>query len=160
VLQTEPQIQEVLGISDINIDFLSEPAPVMRFNPDADAYMFVFSSRGGTPPRWIASKEIWYDRQTLLPTLVLLFDQNGRVVLRAYLSDYQPLEVPDLPSERWPKVARYYQLYFPDSLSRMWFRLTDVALHHGKLPNDLTFGFPTERANVSNIIQLDEGCNP
>src|SRR5690606_19259815 len=75
-------ILEVLGVSNIETDFLAEPAPVMRFNNDADAYMFIWIVQG--PNRLIARKEVWYDRQTKLPKLILLFDDDGRIVLRAY----------------------------------------------------------------------------
>ena len=67
----------------------------MRFNNDADAYMFLWNVK--LPDRWAVQKEIWYDRATLLPKLVLLFDENGRVVLRAYLSNYKSVEVANVP---------------------------------------------------------------
>src|SRR5207245_5834756 len=35
-------VMEVLGVGVIDTNFLQQPAPVMRYNPDADAYMFVW----------------------------------------------------------------------------------------------------------------------
>ncbi|MCC6422068.1 MAG: hypothetical protein IT447_01190 [Phycisphaerales bacterium] len=148
---------EILGVGDIDTDFTREPAPVMRFNNDADAYMFIWNVRASHPDRWIAYREIWYDRQTLRPTLVLLFDPDGRVILRAYLSDYQPVKIETMPKDRWPMVARVYRLYFPDSGSKMNFTLSDVALQRNGKPDDRTFRFP-DRPGVSNIIQIDQGC--
>ena len=70
----------------------------MRFNNDADVYMFVWSIRG--IDRFIAQKEIWYDRATKQPRRVYLFDDNGRVILRAFLRNHAPLEVPGAPRDR------------------------------------------------------------
>lgn len=148
---------EILGVGDIDTDFTREPAPTMRFNNDADAYMFVWNVRAVHPDRWIAYREIWYDRQTLRPTLVLLFDPDGRVILRAYLSNYQPLEIEAMPKERLPSVATQYRLFFPDSGSKMNFTLSDVALQRNGKPDDRTFQFP-KQPGVSNIIQIDQGC--
>lgn len=146
---------EVLGTNVIDTDFLSEPVPTMRFNNDADAYMFVWNEKH--QDRWIARREIWYDRQTLRPILVVLFDSNGRIILRAYLSDHQPVEVPDLPEDQWPRVATRYQLYFPDTGSRMSFHLTELRLNKRGVPNDRTFEFPVA-IPVPHIVRVDEGC--
>jgi len=148
---------EILGVGDIDTDFTRQPAPTMRFNNDADAYMFVWNVRATRPDRWIAYREIWYDRQTLRPSLVLLFDPDGRVILRAYLSEYQPVKIQTLPQDQWPAVATQYKLFFPDSGSKMTFTLTDVALSRNGKPDDRTFRFPTQ-PGVSHIIQIDQGC--
>jgi hypothetical protein len=67
-------VLEVLGVSMIPTNFLAPPAPVMRFNSVNRAYMFVWSVP--LRDRWAAQKEIWYDLDTKLPRLVLLFDEN------------------------------------------------------------------------------------
>jgi len=150
-------ILQVLGVSVIAQDFHQAPVPVMRFNPDADAYMFVWN--GKLPDRWVAVKEVWYDRQTLAPRLVLLFDENGRVVLRAYLSDHQKVKVADLPESQWPMVARNFRLYFPENGSKLVMNLTDVGLTGPRNgPNDNSFAFHPERTRTSKVIQLDEAC--
>ena len=157
-IQIRPDlIVQVLGVSVIGSDFNTPPVPVMRFNPDADAYMFVWN--GKLPDRWVAVKEVWYDRVTLTPRLVLLFDENGRVVLRAYLADHQPVKTPQLPEAQWPKVARNYRLYFPETGSRLVLNLTDVALTGPRnVPNDRSFSFSPDRTQTSKVIQLDEAC--
>jgi hypothetical protein len=150
-------ILQVLGVSVIGQDFNQVPVPVMRFNPDSDAYMFVWN--GKLPDRWVAVKEVWYDRQTLTPRLVLLFDENGRVVLRAYLSDHQKVKVADLPEIQWPVVARNFRLYFPENGSKLVMNLTDVGLTGPKnVPNERSFKFDPERTRTSKVIQLDEAC--
>jgi hypothetical protein len=148
-------ILEVLGIEPIDTNFLNPPAPTMRFNNDADAYMFVWNMP--SPDRWISQREIWYDRQTKRPRLVLLFDNDGRIVLRAYLSKHKPVRVPDLPEESWPVVATHYELFFPASKASITLDLRDMRLSNRGAPNERTFAFPTQ-PGVSHIIQLDEGC--
>jgi hypothetical protein len=153
-------VLEVLGISTINADFTALPAPVMRFNNDRDEYMLTWVTR--VPDRWVAQKEVWYDRRTKRPTHVMLYDADGRVVLSAWLSKHQPVEVPGISKDKWPAVATEYRLYFPDSGSKLRLTLDDVRLSRKGAPNDATFGFtPTPKgAGVSKVIQLDEDCGP
>jgi hypothetical protein len=150
----------VLGVSTVSPDFLTEPAPVMRFNNKADAYMFIWSARvpAGMPERWAAVKEVWYDRQTKRPKVVVLFDPSGRVVIEAHLAEHVPVKVPDMPRENWPTVASRYDLVFPDSGSRLRLKLADVALSNKGAPNDVTFRFAPPKAG--KVTQLDEACGP
>src|SRR5207302_307483 len=80
--------------STINTNFNELPVPVMRFLNGEGVYSVIWNAK--LPDRWVAQKEIWYDRETLRPKLVLLYDENGRVLPRAALSNYQPLN--DNPS--------------------------------------------------------------
>jgi hypothetical protein len=147
---------EVLGVSTIPTNFLATPAPVMRFNSVNRAYMFVWSVP--LRDRWAAQKEIWYDLETKLPRLVLLFDENGREVVRAKLSKHAPVELPDVPAERWPKVARLYEIFFPETGSSIRFELDEVAPEHKGVPaRPGSIKFP-EDPNVANVIQLDRDC--
>ena len=148
-------VLEVLGIGTVNTNFLAPPAPVMRFNNDARAYMFVWSVPLGD--RWAAQKEIWYDLETKLPRRVFLFDGDGRVVLRARLSNHEPVELPDVPAERWPKVARRYELFFPDTGSTMSFELYEVAPDRRGVLAKRGIAFPSDPA-VDEVIQLDRDC--
>jgi hypothetical protein len=140
---------EVLGILDIDTNFKQPPVPTMRFNSDACAYMFVWNAP--LPDRWIAVKEVWYDYQTKLPRLVLLFDENGRVILRAYLSDHKPVEGTS------GKIAHEFRLYFPENKSQMTFRLRDVRntikQRNVTIPNDASFAFP-EEPGVDKLIEI------
>jgi len=152
-------IVQVLGVTVLAEDFNQLPAPVMRFNPDADAYMFIFNAK--LPDRWVAVKEVWYDRATLSPRLVLLFDENGRIVLRAYLSNHRKVKLENAPEDQWPTMATQYQLYFPDSGSKLSMQLADVALNGPRgVPNDRSFRFSPDRTGTSKVIQLDEACGP
>lgn len=153
------QILQVLGVSTIGTNFLEPPVPTMRFNNDADAYMFVWNVPAGD--RWAAQKEIWYDRATKLPRRVFLFDADGRVVLRARLDGHAPVELPGVPQERWPEVARQYNLFFPDTGSTMSFELNEVEperLFRGRrVPTQTGIAFPSD-PGVDEVIQLDKDC--
>ena len=155
-------VLEVLGVSTINEDFNALPVPVMRFNNDSDAYMFIWNAK--FPDRWVATKEIWYDRATKRPMKVFLFDANGRIILSARLDKHKPVEVPDLDKDQWPVVATEYRLNFPDNGSWMHLVLDEVQLKHNirkvTVPNDLTFRFSPDSLDVSTVTQLDEDCGP
>lgn len=148
-------VLEVLGVGTINTNFMEPPAPVMRFNNVMRAYMFVWSVPVGD--RWAAQKEIWYDQETKLPRIVVLFDENGREVLRAKLAKHAPVEVEGMPQEKWPKVARHYELVFPDSGSTMSLDLDEVEMERKGVPTRRGIAFP-QTPNVDAVIQLDKNC--
>ena len=155
-------VLQVLGVSTINMDFTALPAPVMRFNNDRDEYMLTWVAPAPARDRWVAVREIWYDRQTKRPTHVMLYDLDGRVQLSGWLARHKPVEVADLPKDKWPTVATDYRLYFPETGSKLHLSLDDVRLSRKGAPNDKSFGFtPTPKgAGVSKVIQLDEDCGP
>jgi hypothetical protein len=140
---------DVLGVLDIDTNFKQPPVPVMRFNNDADAYMFTWNVP--TRDRWIAVKEVWYDRQTKLPKTILLFDENGRVIVRAWLTKHQTI-----PGENG-KIASQFDLYFPENKSQLSFTLKEIKkdLPKGRItiPNDASFAFP-EEPGVANLIEI------
>jgi hypothetical protein len=149
-------VVEVLGIGVFNTNLTTLPAPTMRFNHERDAYMFVWNAP--LPDRWVAIKEVWYDRATLRPTLVMLYDADGRVVVRAELRNHRPVEVKDLPRDRWPVVAGEYRLFFPDNGTTMELDLREIMLNkRGSPPRGLTFPDP-RRAGVDRVVQIDEAC--
>jgi hypothetical protein len=149
---------EVLGVQPIPTNLLEPPVPVMRFNNDRDSYMILWNEK--VRDRWLARKEIWYDRKTLSPRLVTLFDHDGRIVLRAYLSNHKPVEIEGAARETWPQVATSYDLLFPDTGSKMLVNLVDgVAIKHNNAPNSRSFIFP-EDPGVSRVIQIDEPNAP
>ena len=150
-------IMEVLGVGNIPGDFTEPPVPVMRFNNDADAYMLTWNAPG--KDRWYSEKEIWYDRRTKLPTLVLLYDANGRVILRAKLSGHRGVRVADQPEERWPKLATDYRLFFPENRSQMWIQLSDLALKSDNgFPKPGGIKLKRNPESTEKQIQLDENC--
>lgn len=148
---------EVLGVHEISDDFMRAPIPMMRFNSDSRSYMMVWSvpvTRPG-PARWAASKEVWFDVETKKPKLVLLFDANGRVVLRAYLTDHK--EIQGTGQAKPPTMATKYDLLFPENKSQLSFRITQLqeTLKKGTrpFPNAGSFAFP-EEPPVEKRIQI------
>jgi hypothetical protein len=153
-------LMEVLGLTAFNPNLAEAPAPVMRFNNDADAYTFIWVAPAGD--RFVAIREVWYDRKTKLPKLVVLYDAHGRVTLRAYLSDHKPVEIDNVPREQWPLVAGEYDLFFPETGAKLNLRLGQLKLKNKGAPSQATFNFTPDarRLGVSNLIQLDEACGP
>lgn len=150
-------IGEVLGVGDISANLVEPPVPTMRFNNDLDVYMFVWSGR--LADRWYAEKEVWYDRATYRPRKVLLFDRNGRIVLRADLSGHKQVQVAGLPQAQWPWIATSYDLFFPETLSTMTLTLSDMALttKNGN-PKPGTIVFKEASRDDMKVIQIDEDC--
>jgi hypothetical protein len=147
-------IADVLGIATMNLDLLAQPVPTLRFNPDYDAYMLSWH----TPitDRWVTVREIWYDRQTLQPRLIWLFDRNGRVVLRGKLSNFGPVQ--DLGNDA-PQVAQTFDLFFPESNSRLKFGLDLVRARRGGAPNPNTYRFDPATAGTAKVENLDEDAS-
>jgi hypothetical protein len=141
---------QVLGFDPIPTDLLKEPAPALRFNNDQDCYMVTWNVL--LRDRFAIQKEVWYDRQTLSPRLVLLFDANGRVVLRAYPSEPAKVE----GYEQTVEVPTRFDLLFPDTGSTFKIRLDVLRKENDGVPNERTFAFPGERANVARVERLDQ----
>jgi len=161
----EPRAQYVLGVAHFNGDLVAKDvvrayalmtrAAASRLEPAKTT----LASMDATLPladRWVAQKDVWYDRTTKLPTKVLLYDANGRVVLLANLSKHKPVEVVNVPQEQWPKVATRYDLFFPDSDTSVMFELDKPMLKNGAVPNDRSFAFPEEGGGANQIISVDE----
>lgn len=146
---------EVLGIGHIDSNLRREPFPVLRFNNDADAYMIVWHV--GMADRLVAQKEVWYDRQTKHPKLVLLFDENGRIILRAYLDRFQPVETDGVPGSERPTMASRYDLFFPETGSTLRLDFEQLKLGNEGAPNERSFRFPRAQLDrVGKVISLDE----
>lgn len=151
-------VLDVLGISTINTDFAALPAPVMRFDNEADSYVFTWI--GKLPNRWVGLREVWYNRTTKRPWLMRIYDMNGRVVMRGELSKYRQVRVADRPQAQWPWTPGNYVLTFPDSGSRIVFTLDDARLSlttdEGRtVPNARSFRMPPPTAaGVDHVIQV------
>lgn len=150
-------VLQVLGVTPLDADLLKTPAPTLRFNPDSDVYMLTYSEPvDGPPPRWNVVKEVWYDRATLLPKLVVLFDANGDPVMRAYLSRHVPV------GGDGPRLASRYDLYFPESGGTMWLSFDEMNLRNPQnrsFPRASSFN-PPSPADVPNARNLDEPLPP
>jgi hypothetical protein len=155
-------VLQVLGIGLYSTDFLQQPVPVMRFDNDNDCYIFDLNVR--TPDRWETEEEVWYNRKDKQPVRVLIYGENGRVALRADLSNAGPLELPDVPREQWPLIAQHYDLSFPDSGTQISFDFLNPALQHTprrgpSIPNSNTF-MRTSPEDNDKVHQIDANCRP
>ena len=151
-------VLEVLGVGLYKMNFLVQPVPVMRFDNDADAYVFDFSALN--VDHWELIKEVWYDRASKLPQKVLLFGNKGRVILRADLSQHKPVKVSGIPPPQWPKIAGHFDLSFPDSGNQISFDLVEPSVQHtGRVtvPNARSFDRQDPDDNAK-VIQIDQGC--
>jgi hypothetical protein len=147
-------VMEILGVRPVDPSLLHEPAPTMRFSNFSDAYMVDWLEPAGD--HWVVVKEIWYDRRTLLPQRVLLFDGQGRVALWARLSNYVRMKMPSGDENQWPWVASEYQLSFPYTGTTISFELSDVSLKHTaggtSFPNAATYRMPDpEKLSQSGV---------
>lgn len=150
-------VAQVLGVGHIETNFLSQPAPVLRFSNDDDAYIITWNVR--LADQWATQREVWYDRKTLVPFRVLLYGEKGRVLLRADLSDHRAVKT-DQGSPVGAKVAGVYVLSFPDSGSRMILRLRDTLVSRKGFPKDISFQLPLQNPGVAKVIEVDEACGP
>ena len=143
-------VTEVLGVGEIDENFMQSPMPVMQFNNEADAYVLlhIYPSR----TQFAAQKEVWYDRKTSLPKKVKLFDGNGRVLLQAILSNHQILE-----GSNHKMMATKFDLFFPDSEDRLIFDLKGPKITHKNLPKAGTIQRRSLGDDVK-IIRIDEDC--
>ena len=154
-------VLHVLGVGVYGADFLRQPVPVMRFDNDHDVYVFDLNAAGSLS--WQTLEEVWYDRTTKRPVRVILYGEEGRVLLRADLSDHTPVETTGMPKEQWPEIARHYELLFPDSQSRISFdflntpQLQHLNTRHFPIPNANTFERVLPDDN-NKVIQIDKDC--
>jgi hypothetical protein len=107
-----------------------------------------------SPGQLLLRKEVWYDRQTLQPRRVALFDDNGREALRATLGDFSPV------AGAGATVATRYDLLFPESGTTMRLVLRDQALGKNGIPRPGSIHLPDlARPGVKTVVQIDKDCD-
>ncbi|HSZ54788.1 MAG TPA: hypothetical protein VK797_03960 [Tepidisphaeraceae bacterium] len=157
-LPVDPEaVGEVLSVNTVDSDFLHQPVPVMQYDGAADCYVFQFNYQA--PDRWFAQKQMWYERATLRPRRVVLYDASGKPVLDARLSHDVHVQVPNEPAAGGPLIAGDFRLFFPDSQSRMEFTLKDVQIFkdmgNGRhIPNPGNFKVPDVSGTDVRAIQI------
>ena len=142
-------LPQVLGVTPLDDDLLADPSPLLRFDHDADAYVLTWQVR--LRDRFAVLKEVRYDRQTLRPGTILLYDANGRVVLRAKLSEPEPIDGYGPPL----MIATRYDLFFPDTGSTFDLRLKEMERDRDGVPGDENFEFPADQPDGVRKIELD-----
>jgi hypothetical protein len=149
-------VTEVLGVSDIPDNLLQSPATTMRFDNYEDAYVFAWIEQ--LRDRLIIRKEIWYDRQTFLPMRVILYDENGRALIRATLTNHEPVAGTDRI-----KIARNFQLEFPDTRDLLYMtlyapRLSKKGRAGTTVPSNAVFKMRDMSDPQLQKIQIDQNC--
>ena len=148
-------LMQVLGVSTIDPNLARFPAPVMRFNNDEDAYMLTWIAPD--VDRFIAKREVWYDRKTMYPRLVNLFDPEGRILVSAYLSEHRRVKVDGVKEADWPFIPGKYELLFTADRSRMTIKVEDAYLRYKGAPDPRVFRLPNLDSYATQN-QLDEAC--
>ena len=147
-------VGEVLAVSLIGPNFLSTPVPAMHYEALSDSYVFDFNEQ--STDHWFVQKQIWYDRLTLRPRRVMLYDVKGVPQLDARLSNDIRVQTPGAPMANWPMVAGDFHLFFPIDGSTMEFTLKDVRLYKQMpndrhIPNRASFDRPEPEPDVRSI---------
>lgn len=149
-----PQLlADVLGVATLNLDLLAQPVPTMRFNPDYGCYMLTWHQP--LKDRWVTLREVWYDVETLEPERIWLFDRNGRVLLRARLSRFEPMTLKN-NDPNGPRMARGFELFLPETQTKFVFNLDSVREERRGLPSAASYRFNPQSQDTQRIINLDE----
>jgi hypothetical protein len=74
------------------------------------------------------------------------------------LSDVKPLEVTSGDPAAAPKVARGYDLFFPETGSRLTLRFDELGAKRGGAPNDKTYRFDPTHIRTAKAVNLDEAA--
>lgn len=153
-----PQLlADVLGVATMNLDLLAQPIPTVRFNPDYDCYMLTWHQP--LKDRWVTLREVWYDRSSFEPRRIWLFDRDGKVVVRAKLSQFEPMRQKSDDTST-PRTARSFELFFPESSAQFTFNLDSVRDVRNGVPNNISYRFDPNAAGTDKIINLDEFEGP
>ena len=142
-------LTEVLGVNEVNPDLRKSPMPAMRFNPEEDVYDVTFHVI--LPDRMIVQKEVTYDRATLVPKSVIFYDANGRVVLRANLSEHEHLN----GDASAAVVATRFDIEFLQTHTKLVLKLRELKDSYKGRPSDATFRFPGPDA-AGKTYKVDE----
>lgn len=137
---------DVLALRPISTE--GENPPVLRFDSAGQTYTLVWFRNGRN--RDLIAREVSYDRQTLHPVRVMLYDPAGKLTLQADLSAHAPVEGSAKPE---PVVARHITLYATATKSTAELRLRNVAATHNGVPNAASFGYPAV-IPVANVKQI------
>jgi len=113
-----------------------------------DRYYFLSEERRVGAAR-VPSRRIWFDRATLRPARVDLYDENGRCLLMAELLKYEPVGGTGV-------CMVYRARFYADKEVDIVLQLTAASLE--KAPNEKVFEFRVPPG--AKIIDIDKGEQP
>lgn len=148
------EVLSVLGLALAEVDPTREPAPVVTYREQPAAYEVLWSA--ATPAGRRPIRRVMYDRQTLRPMAVTLFEADGRVAVTATLSNY-PVSGGAV-SAGAVDVAGSMTIQFPSRGATLQLQLRDVVSSRNGIPNERSIVFPSE-PRVEHVLQVDEGCD-
>lgn len=128
-------IVSVLGLEPIDPN-----DPDVAFDDASDDYRLRFG-RG---------RAVWYDRRTLDPTRIEVYDRDGRLVVESKVS--RPKRVDSAPGV---SVMSEHHMTFPESGSRLILRLDELQTRRGGIPSPATFRFDPMRVRSAEVVDLD-----
>lgn len=136
VLPARPDaIVSVLGLEPIDPN-----DPELVFDDSGDDYRLRFGS----------SRSVWYDRRTVEPSRIEVYDRDGDVMVEAKVS--RPRRVDFAPGAL---VMSEYDMTFPESGTRIIMRLEDLQTRRGGVPSAVTFRFDPNRVRSAEVVDLD-----
>lgn len=151
------EVLSVLGLALAEVDPTREPAPVVTYREQPAAYEVLWSV--ATPAGRRPVRRVTYDRQSLRPMAVTLFEADGRVAVTATLSNY-PSSYEGSGSTKSAgsvDVAGSMTIQFPSRGATLQLQLRDVVSSRNGIPNERSIAFPNE-PRVEHVVQVDEGC--
>jgi hypothetical protein len=151
------EVLSVLGLALMEVDPTREPAPVVTYREQPSAYEVLWSV--ATPAGRRPIRRVMYDRQTLRPIAVTLFEADGRVAVTATLSNYPVRRVENGVEKNAGLVdlAGSITIQFPSRGATLQLQLRDVVSSRNGIPNERSIVFPND-PRVEHVLQVDAGC--
>jgi hypothetical protein len=127
-------------VSVLGLDPIDPSQPGLEFDESKEGYRLRFGSE----------RAVWYDRKTLDPKRIEVFDASAQVLVEAEVSKRKRVEFTPGGS-----VMSEYHLRFPATGSRMILRLNDPQPRRGNVPSPTTFRFDPIRVRSAEVVDLD-----
>lgn len=128
-------------VSVLGLDPIDPSRQEIQFDESRDSYQLRFGT----------DRIVWYDRRTLDPKRIEVFDASARLLVEAEVS--RPRRIDFLPGA---SVMSEYRLLFPASGTRMILRLDEPQPRRGSVPSPTTFRFDPMRVRSARVVDLDE----
>jgi len=155
----------VLGIVELPGDFTQLPTVAVTMQEQRPyAYVLTYLDRQPLTGDVMFRRRLylrWSDTQPARPFRMDLLDNAGRTVMIAYMSDYQPIDVPDLPAAQKPPVMPTdLDIRWPQRRSRIHIVLSEMTTRPKWEPAALTYrppaGLPQEQVDLPLLLDLLE----
>jgi len=159
------QLAEVLAITMLPADFTDIPAVILTLNDrqmsDDCSYVLTYINRQPVSRRIYARREMlfnWQDGVPPRPYLIRFFDESGRRIIEASLSDWRPIEVEDVdnPPAQPPIMPTEIRIEWPRQNSSIRLSLSEMTTADRALPELFLFWERMPSAVRQRIVPVDE----